>query len=185
MTLRLDRRKVNARGASSLVAFAALMIPWPRLASHELAPRPPSSLGPKATTQEVLISHLHRRVRGCTAIPAKNPTACAAQSNDASAGTTLFLEPIAAPDGAPSRSQRIVVTFPETNGLQKQTVELPLGEWMIEWPGCRETGRLAISAARSVAPRFTLRTTSGGCELYSSQCRLLDGVVEQRLKIEE
>jgi hypothetical protein len=97
----------------------------------------------------------------------------------------VYLEPVATLNGAPSRSRRVVVTFPETNGLQKQTVELPVGEWTIEWPGCREIGRLAISAARGVAPRVALRTTSGSCELSSSRCRLLAGMMEQRLTVEE
>jgi hypothetical protein len=79
----------------------------------------------------------------------------------------------------------VVVTFPEMSGLYKQTVDLPVGEWTIEWPGCREMGRLTISAARGVAPRVALRTTSGSCELLPTQCRLVKETTEQRLTVEE
>jgi hypothetical protein len=97
----------------------------------------------------------------------------------------VFLDPVAIPNGAPSHSRRVVVTFPEMSGLYKQTVDLPVGEWTIEWPGCREMGRLTISAARGVAPRVALRTTSGSCEFSRSQCRLVKETTEQRLTVEE
>jgi hypothetical protein len=79
----------------------------------------------------------------------------------------------------------MIVTFPDINGLQKQTIEIPIGEWTIEWPGCRQMGRLGISAARGVAPRVTLRTTTGSCELSSNRCRLLTATTEQHLAVEE
>jgi hypothetical protein len=171
-------------GTAPFLAFAIIVTPWNGLSSQEPAPRPPSSIEPRTAKQQVILSHVHRRVRACTAIPAKSPTACAAQLSDTAAGTTLFLEPIAMPNGAPSRNSRVVVTFPEGKGLQKQTIQLPVGEWTIEWPGCREMGRLVISADRATAPRVALRTTTGGCELSSSKCRLLEGVIDRNLSVE-
>lgn len=183
-----DRRRATASAAttraSSLFAFA-VFVGAPAAVSHELAPRPPSSIEPKLPKQQVLVSHMHRRARACTPIPSKHPTACAPQLSDAATATRVFLEPIATLNGAPSHSQRVVVTFPEATGLQKQIVELAVGEWTVEWPGCREMGRLVISAARDVSPRVTLRTTSGSCELSSSTCRVAAGPTEQRLAIED
>jgi hypothetical protein len=98
--------------------------------------------------------------------------------------TTVAFEPLTTSVG-PSRRKRVVVTFPDTAGLQKQTVELPLGEWSVNWPGCRDVPRLSITAAKDVSPRVLLRTTSGRCELESSHCRLVETAVEQRLSIEE
>jgi hypothetical protein len=170
-------------GTSSLLAFAVLVTPAP-WASAQLAPGPPSSIEPKGSKQQVLISHLHRRVRGCTSIPSKKPTSCAPQLSDARAATSVLLEPVPTPNGPPGRSERIVVTFPSKKGLQKQTVELPVGEWTIEWPGCREIGRLATSA-RGVVPRVALRTTSGSCELSANQCQLVAGTKEHRIVVEE
>lgn len=170
--------------AVPLFAFAILVAP-PPWAGGQLAPRPPSSIEPKVAKQQVLFSHLHRSVRGCASIPTKNPTSCVPQLGEAGAATSLFLEPVAGLSGAPSRDRRVIVTFPDMSGLQKQSVDLPAGDWTIEWPGCREIGRLAIAAARSVAPRVALRTTSGSCELASTQCRLLTGTTEQRLIVEE
>jgi hypothetical protein len=188
MFARRDRQFTKAagvmNGTASLIAFAIIVTPWSGRSSQEPAPRPPSSIEPKVAKQQLIISHVHRRVRACTAIPARNPTACAAQLSDTAAGTTLFLEPIAMPNGAPSRNSRVVVTFPEANGLQKQTIQLPVGEWTIEWPGCREIGRLVISADRATAPRLALRTTTGGCELASSKCRLVEGVVDRSISVE-
>jgi hypothetical protein len=178
----LGSERVMTR-TSSLFAFAILATA-PRWGSDQLAPRPPSSIEPKNPKQQVIFSHLHRRVRACASIPNKSPTSCAPQLSDASAATSVFLEPVATLNGAPSRSRRIVVTFPDISGLYKQTLDLPVGEWTIEWPGCREIGRLAISSAGAVAPRVTLRTTSGSCELSSSQCRLVSGTTEQRLAVE-
>ena len=153
--------------------------------SAQPAPRPPSSIEPKDQKQQVLFSHLHRRVRSCAPVPIKSPTSCAPQHSDASARTSVFLEPVATPNGAPSHRRRVVVTFPDMNGLHKQTVDLPVGEWTIEWPGCREMGRLMISAARGVAPRVALRTMSGSCELLPSQCRLVKETSERRLSVNE
>jgi hypothetical protein len=187
MFARRDRQFTKATGVNGtarLVAFAIIVTPWSGRSSQEPAPRPPSSIEPKVAKQQLIISHLHRRVHACTAIPAKNPTACAAQLADTAVGTTLFLEPIAMPNGAPSRNSRVVVTFPEVNGLQKQTIQLPVGEWTIEWPGCREMGRLVISPDRSTAPRVALRTTTGGCELASGKCRLVEGVSERNISVE-
>jgi hypothetical protein len=169
---------------SSLLAFAVLVTPLPGV-GDQLAPRPPSSIEPRVSKQHVLFSHLHRRVRACTPVPNEGPTSCAPRLSDASAATSVFLEPVATANGAPSRNRGVVVTFADVNGLQKQSVEIPVGEWTIEWPGCREMGRLAISAARGVAPRVALRTTTGSCELSADQCRLHAGATEQRLAIEE
>jgi hypothetical protein len=185
---RPDRPFPNGTGArngtASFFAFAILATPWDGLSSQEPAPRPPSSIEPKGAKPQVIISHVHRRVRACTAIPAKRPTACAPQLSEAVAGTTLFLEPIATPDGTPSRNSRVVVTFPQAKGLQKQAVQLPVGEWTIEWPGCRDIGRLVISAASATAPRVALRMTTGGCELSSNECRLVEGIAEQTISVE-
>ena len=177
------RKRLTAR-ASSLFAMAVLVTP-PAPVSERLAPRPPSSIEPRVAKQQVLFSHVHRRARACISIPSKSPTSCAAQLSDASAATSVHLEPVAAPNGAPSHGRRVVVTFPELSGPHKQTVDLPVGEWTIEWPGCREIGRLTVSAARGVAARVALRTTSGSCELLSNQCRLVQGTTEQRLTVDE
>jgi hypothetical protein len=178
------RAKGITTTATSLFAFAILVMP-PRWSGAQHAPRPPSSIEPKDRKQQVLFSHLHRRVRACASVPIKSPTSCAPHLSAASAATSVFLEPVATPNGAPSHSQRVVVTFPEMSGLYKQTVDLSVGEWTIEWPGCREMGRLTISAARGVAPRVALRTTSGSCELLPTQCRLVKETTEQRLTVEE
>ena len=106
------RRKGATTRASSLFAFAVLVMPPPPL-SEQLVPRPPSSIEPKVAKQQVLFSHVHRRVRACVSIPSRSPTSCAAQLSDASAATALRLEPVAALNGAPSPERRVIVTFPE------------------------------------------------------------------------
>jgi hypothetical protein len=169
--------------AAPYIACAILVTPGDGISSQGPAPRPPSSTEPRASKQQVIFSHVHRRVHACTAIPAKSPTACAPQLGDGTRGTTLFLEPVATPDGTPSRDSRILVTFPEGKGPQRLAIQLSVGEWMIEWPGCREIGRLAISANGATAPRVGLRVTTGACELSSNTCRLADGVTEQTLSV--
>ena len=187
MTTPRDRHGAPMKGitasASSLFTVGILVISqW---GSAQTAPRPPSSIEPKDRQQQVIFSHLHRRVRSCAPVPIRSPTSCAPQLSAASAATSVFLEPVATPNGAPSHGRRVVVTFPDMSGLHKQTVDLPVGEWTIQWPGCREMGRLIISAARSVAPRVALRTTSGSCELLPSQCRLVKETIEQRLSVDQ
>jgi hypothetical protein len=135
------------------------------------------------TKQKVLVSHTHRRVNACVPIPAKHPTACAAQLKDALATTTVSFEPIATAVRAPRR-KRVVVSFPDATGLQKMSVELALGDWLVNWPGCRDAPRLNLTAANAVSPRVVLRTTSGACELSKGECRVTS-TIEQRLSIEE
>lgn len=178
----LSRRTTKAAPVS--LALALLVTPAPRFASGEPAPRPPTSIEPSVTKQKVLVSHLHRRVRACTAVPAKHPTACARQLSDGAAATTVSFDPISTSVGA-SRRTRVVVTFPDSQGLQKQTVELALGEWSVNWPGCRDVSRLSITAAKNISPSVLLRTTSGRCELESNRCRLFDTAIEQRLTVEQ
>jgi hypothetical protein len=188
MGLQLERQTALSRRrtktAPMSLALALLVTPSPRWASGEPAPRPPTSIEPSVTKQKVLVSHLHRRVRACTAVPAKHPTACAPQLSDGTATTTVSFDPISTSVGA-SRRTRIVVTFPDSPGLQKQTVELPLGDWTVNWPGCRDVLRLSLTAAKDVSPRVVLRTTSGRCELESSRCCLVDTAIEQRLAVGE
>lgn len=176
----MSRQRTKAVPVS--LALALVVMPSPRWASGEPAPRPPTSIEPSVTKQKVLVSHLHRRVRACTAVPAKHPTACAPQLSDGAATTTVSFDPVSTSVGA-SRRTRVVVTFPDSPGLQKQTVDLPLGEWTVNWPGCRDVARLSITAVKDVSPRVVLRTTSGRCELESSRCRLIDTALEQRLTV--
>ena len=185
---RLERHTASPRGATkaapACLALALLVTPWQRRAGGEPPLRPPTSIEPSVTKQKVVLSHLHRRVCACTAVPANNPTACAPQLSDGAATATVVFDPLSRSVGA-SHRRRVVVTFPDAPGLQKQSVELPLGEWAVNWPGCRDVLRLSIVSAKDVSPRVVLRTTSGHCELESSRCRLVDGAIERRLSIEE
>lgn len=144
---------------------------------------PPTSIEPPPK-QQVVITHLHRRVRACTAVPSAKPTSCAPQPTDASAKTSVFLAPVGVMSGISASTQRVAVTLPDKPGLQRQAVALAVGDWTVEWPGCRELGRLSVSTATGVAPRVSLRTTSGGCELADSRCELISGAREQVLTIE-
>ena len=152
------------RVAPACLSLALLVVPWPRLASGEPTPRPPTSIEPAVKKQKVLVTHLQRHVRACKAVPAKHPTACTRQLSDSAATTTVLFDPVSAAVGA-SRRMQIAVKFPDALGLQKQLVELPIGEWVVNWPGCRDAPRLNVTATKDVAPRVALQTISGGCEL--------------------
>lgn len=172
------------RGAPACLALALVVTPSLPLVNGEPVPRPPTSMEPTAEAQKVLVSHLHRRVRACAPVPERHPSACARQLGDATAATSVVFEPVTKSVG-PSRRQRVVVTFPDVAGMQKQTVELPLGEWSVNWPGCRDAPRLNVTPTKAVSPHVLLRTSSGRCELESSRCRLVEAAVEQRSIIEE
>jgi hypothetical protein len=170
----------------ALLVVGVLLTPFLRSnASRDLTPGRLSALEPQVTEQKIVVSHLNRRVQLCVPVPTTRPTACAPLWSDVDGATVVFFEPIATANGIASHARRVAVTLPEGKGLQKKVVELAVGEWAIEWPGCRDVRRLNVHAASGQTPRVALRTTSGGCELVSNQCRLTAGVAEQRINIEE
>jgi hypothetical protein len=169
--------------ARACVVTVLLVAPSPGAARDRAAALPPTSLEPSAKKQAVVVSYVHRRVRACAPIPAKSPTTCAAQMIDSGAATSAAFEPVSVRAGAPSPNERVVVTFTDAPGLQKQTLELAVGEWAIEWPGCSDAGRLTVPTSATTGPTVALRTISGRCELTGKRCGLVDGAVEQRLSI--
>jgi hypothetical protein len=164
------------------VGVAVLIAPWPRLAHGLPSAQPPTSLEPRTTTQKVEVSYLHRVVRACTPMPVEAPRACAVQTSDTGAATSLTFEPVSVRAGAPTPNRRIVVRFSDAPGLQNRQVELAVGEWAIESPTGLVASRLAIPIT-TTAPSIALRTISGRCDLSQKRCKLVAGAFEQRVTI--
>ncbi len=169
------------RGLVRTGAVIALVCPCS--ARSEAAPEPPTSLEPNKDKQKIEVSYVHRRVRACTPIPAHSPKACSAQTSDTGVATSVAFEPLSVRAGAPSPISRVLVSFSDAPGPQQQIVELSVGEWAIEWPGCPDAGRLTIAADSPTTPSVALRTLSGRCELSRSGCNLVADALEQRVTI--
>jgi hypothetical protein len=133
---------------------------------------PPSSLRPAARTAVVRLSHRHRAVRECFRLHAAR--SCLSNIAEADTATVVELERTSVtaamlePD---TRSVRVV--FPHHAGPQEQALDLPLGEWVVDWPGADKIERLHVDARSK--PRIVLLTVSGACRLRENRCELVPG----------
>ncbi|HKY38406.1 MAG TPA: hypothetical protein VJN18_20830 [Polyangiaceae bacterium] len=144
---------------------------------------PPSSFRPKAAQQRVLISHRHRRVRACVKVSTSAQTACLPQLGEGNTATTVFLEPLRAPDGSAAHARRVTVVFKSAVGRQEQAIQLVVGQWSVDWPGASGSRRLLVTAEK--LPSVRLLTTSGRCELMTTACVINETYIEQRVAIDD
>lgn len=75
------------------------------------------------------------------------------------------------------------VFLPHQTGPQEQTIDLPVGEWLVDWPDSQKLERLEIRPG--TRPHVALATTSGACELKANRCELLPGIRERRIRVRE
>lgn len=142
--------------------------------------QPPSSLRPAAKTQVVRISHRHRAIVECVRV-ASSPS-CVSHVVDADTATRLSLDPIGvvAASFEPSHGS-VPVVFRHQVGPREQQVVLPVGSWLVNWPGASKLERLEVRAG--VRTEVALATVSGVCEVKADRCVLIAGPREQRIHV--
>jgi hypothetical protein len=143
---------------------------------------PPSSVRPDIKTQAVRVSHRHRSIAECIHVAVS--ATCVGRVADADTGTSLTFERAgvanAALDGAHGR---VRVVFPHLRGAQQQLLALPIGDWVVDWPGNARLERLSVRAGTRT--EVALATISGACELKAGHCELIPGVRERRIRISD
>lgn len=77
----------------------------------------------------------------------------------------------------------IKLAFASRGGPPTQIVSLPVGEWLVEWPGAARVEPLRVKAGSNL--HVALATASGACLLEADSCRLKEGFREQRIRITE
>jgi hypothetical protein len=149
--------------------------------SARITAGPPNSFKPAEKKRTLRVSHRHHRVRTCTPGTAASQSRCAPVLEDADSAASVGFERVMPPNTTNDDASRsIVVTFPSRIGVQESRLELPLGQWLVDWSGYPSIRRLRITATSS--PHISLHTTSGRCELRGNECRKSDEV-SRRMRI--
>lgn len=146
------------------------------------APKPPSSLEPSDKTAPVQVSHRHRAIVECVRVPKKASCVGRIADGDTAAVvrferadvTTVALDPLRAEPRA---------VFPHHAGPQEQTIDLPVGEWLVDWLDSQKLERLDIKPGTRT--QVALATASGACELKADRCELLPGIRERRIHVSQ
>jgi hypothetical protein len=169
------------RYAASLVGLTLL---WPTSldASATHTTRPPSSIEPEGKTEPLRVSHRHRAIVECINVPRR--TTCAGRVAEGDTAAIVRFERTGVVTAALDPTQAAIsLVFPHRTGPQEQTISLPVGEWLVDWPGSEKLERLEIRPGARM--HVALATTSGACELKADRCELVPGVRERRIRVSE
>jgi len=130
---------------------------------------PPSSFEPGDKPVAVRIAHRHRSVRECLGL--NEPVVCTGREADADTATVVRLTQVGVVNaGLRPGDKGIRVGFSHHVGPQEQMVKLAPGDWLIDWPGAPNIGRLHVAAGAT--PEVSLLTTTGRCRLKENHCEL-------------
>lgn len=168
--------------AASLVAAVSACPTAPEAAARHAAAPPPSSLQPKAKATRVRISHRHRSIVQCVRAP--HASSCLGRVADADTAAVIRFERSEVATAAlhPARGGQRVV-FAHQAGPQEQTIDLAVGEWLLDWLDSEKLERIDVHSDTSM--HVALATTSGACELRTDRCELLPGVRERHIQVSE
>jgi hypothetical protein len=151
-------------------------------AARRTAAVPPSSLQPKAKTAPVRVSHRHRSIVQCARAP--QGASCVGRVSDADTAAVVRFErsDVVATALNPT-SGAVRVSFPHRAGPQEQTLDLPVGEWVVDWLGSERIERINVHPETPL--HVALASTSGACKLKVDHCELLPGVRERYIRVSE
>jgi hypothetical protein len=158
-----------------------LLLPTSLAASAPRTAKPPSSIEPEGKAEPVRVSHRHRTIVECMSVPLR--TACAGRIGEGDTAAVVRFERSGVTAALDPAQRAISVVFPHRSGPQEQTIGLPIGEWLVDWPGSDKLERLEIKPGARML--VALATTSGACELKTDSCELVPGVRERRIRVSE
>ncbi len=144
------------------------------------AAHPPSSVGADTQTRTVHVSHRHERVRRCATLRFGEHFHCAPVLVDADTAATVTFQLVVTPSTV-RKAQSVLLTLPSLAGPQESSIELSLGEWLVDWQAYGIVRSLQIGPES--APLISLRTRSGRCELSGNRCRLDADTVSRKMTI--
>jgi hypothetical protein len=175
-------RAVKVSRAAAWVCCSCALCPAASRASATGATLPPSSLEPPGKTAPVRVSHRHRVIRECVYV--RLPPRCDGRVSEGDTGTEVTF----ARSGATNVSFRpaqaaIKIVFPSRSGPQEQVVVLPVGDWLVDWPGASRVVELEVRPGSNL--QVSLATASGACSLKGERCELMDGFRERRIRVLE
>jgi hypothetical protein len=117
----------------------------------------------------VTVVHRHRAIREC-AFNASSGV-CTGPELDADTATTVRFEPVGVAKAAPKPSRRFIeLSFSRQLGIQERTINLTVGDWLIDWSGAATIARLRVTTA--ARPSVTLVTSTGRCRVRDGRCQL-------------
>jgi len=131
---------------------------------------PPSSLEPTARSVPLRIKHRHVAIRECGSHQSR---ACSGREVDAETATTVRLERVGVGvmNTALVRDRGVTqVVFPHHVGPQEQVIQLPPGDWLIDWDGAHSIGHLHVEPGAQ--PLVSLQTWTGRCQVRDKTCEL-------------
>lgn len=102
----------------------------------------------------------------------RTPPSCVRRETEADSATVVNFQRAGVSNaGLDAQTATIRVVFPHRNAQQEQSVGLPVGEWLVDWAGSDDLGRLQVSAGAH--PQVHLTTASGACQLKNDGCELV------------
>jgi hypothetical protein len=165
-----------------LVALATLLGASPGATASYSATKPPSSLDPGSKTAPVQISHRHRAIVECVRVPKKASCVGRVADGDTAAVVRFERTDVTTVAFNPLRAEPRAV-LPHHAGPQEQTIELPVGEWLVDWLDSQRLERLDVKPGARI--QVALATTSGACQLKADHCELLPGTRERRIHVSQ
>jgi hypothetical protein len=160
-----------------LVSFALLSG-----SSFGAAAKPPTSIAPDAKTAPVRVSHRHRAVVECRRLTGK--IGCFGRIVDADTAAVVRFERTSVMTAAfDSKRAELRAILPHQLGPQEQTLDVPVGSWLVDWVDADKLERLEVEPGRRAD--VALVTTSGGCQLEAGRCELRPGVREARIRVSQ
>jgi len=163
--------------------FASALVGASSYARIERSGRPPNSLRPPAERRPVRVLYAHERVRQCKRVTIDRRHRCIAELEPADTSATVTFELVTTPSTvAGDTGSPLVVQFPSRLGPQDASVELALGQWLVDWRG-RGCANLTILPTTSAV--VSLEATTGRCEFRGGQCRHNPDAVSQQMTISD
>jgi hypothetical protein len=156
--------------AALVLVSASTFLSRSSVASNGSNVVPPSSLQPVAKTAPVMVTHRHRATRECVKRPA--PAVCLAREVEGDTATMVRFERTGMTNAVfdpGARSTRVV--FSHRMAEQEQVVVLPVGDWLVDWPGAEAIETLRVRPGAH--PRVAMTTRSGACQLKQDRCELV------------
>jgi hypothetical protein len=175
-------RSASVSRAAAWFCCSCALCPAASRASATGATLPPSSLEPPGKTAPVRVSHRHRTIRECVHV--RVPPSCDGRVAEADTATEVTFARTGATNVSFRPAQAVIkIAFPSRVGRQEQVVVLPVGDWLVDWPGAPRIEQLEVRPGSHL--QVALTTASGACALEGDRCELREGFRERRIRVSE
>ena len=175
-------RSASLGRAAAWVCCSCALCPAASSASAMSATLPPSSLEPQGKTAPVRVSHRHRAVRECAYV--RVPPRCDGRVAEGDTATEVTFARTGVTNASFRPAQTAIkIAFPSRVGGQEQVVVLPVGDWLVDWPGAPRVEQLEVRPGSHLLVALT--TASGACALKGDRCELREGFRERRIRVSE